>query len=136
MADLTKGLRALVGVMLLDACSLLAPSDAQLRGERDGADATAPGGDGGTAKDATGATDGPVAIDAATADGSAECASICDTLPPSCVNSPCSCASMQCGSLTCTESGGKTTFTCDLISCSVTTTNVTCNDGNTFCRCI
>ena len=145
--DLSTSLRALVAVLLLDACSLLAPSDAELRGER--ADIVDSGGgvDGGggdvSSSDGAGGGDGSgggdvVSRDApSNADASGDCAPLCAIVPPSCLSDPCSCATAPaCGAKTCTGVGGKTTVGCDGVTCTATATTITCTDGTLFCHCL
>jgi hypothetical protein len=139
VAHLAPGLSAALALVFVEACSLLAPSDAELRGERD-VDASAAIAHDGAASGADGATDGAVAADGGAvqidaAGGGAACTALCAVLPSSCRSSPCACPANHCGNLTCTAVGANTTFGCDGVSCTITATTVTCTDGTTFCRC-
>jgi hypothetical protein len=149
VAVLSRSLRALVAVLLLDACSLLAPSDAELRGERldpggdtgdagrelDGArtaDGTSPGSDAASPDGATGGDTSAPPVDAG-----AECAPLCAIVPPACISDPCTCATAPaCGTKSCTATGAKTTVTCDGLVCNVTATTISCTDGNLLCHCL
>jgi hypothetical protein len=151
VADLSRSLRAVVAVLLLDACSLLAPSDAELRGERV-ADAGPGGSTDAAALDDGGAADGrspsldATSGDAATGDASpppseagagADCAPLCAIVPPACVSDPCTCPTApSCGTKTCTGAGAKITVTCDGLVCNVTSTTISCTDGTSLCHCL